>query len=130
MHVCSQCPNAAVLPEVQYMDKLFEDGIKLFCVDVVLNHFDCLKVIHEICHINIFCNPQTFIKKITRRKVQWCLTCCWPGFRISLGIMNLGPVSPAKPHLQDKKPSAEVYLCIGGSHIMAVASTNSMQTNH
>lgn len=42
---CLQCPNAAVLPEVQYMDKLFEDGIKLFCVDVVLNHFDCLKVV-------------------------------------------------------------------------------------
>lgn len=30
-------------PEVQYMDKLFEDDIKLFCVDVVLNHFGCLK---------------------------------------------------------------------------------------
>lgn len=25
------------------MDKLFEDDIKLFCVDVVLNHFGCLK---------------------------------------------------------------------------------------
>lgn len=28
------------------MDKLFEDDIKLFCVDVVLNHFGGLKVKH------------------------------------------------------------------------------------
>lgn len=36
--------HSRLSPEVQYMDKLFEDGIKLFCVDVVLNHFDGLKV--------------------------------------------------------------------------------------
>lgn len=38
--------HSKLSPEVQYMDKLFEDGIKLFCVDVVLNHFDGLKVWH------------------------------------------------------------------------------------
>lgn len=32
-----------VSPEVQYMDKLFEDDIELFCVDVVLNYFGGLE---------------------------------------------------------------------------------------
>lgn len=45
-----QWTNTAVSPEVQYMDKLFEDDIKLFCVDVVLNHFDGLKVRHDMPH--------------------------------------------------------------------------------
>lgn len=43
------------------------------------------------------------LQLITLCTAQWCLTCCCPGFRISLGIMNLGPVSPAKPHLQGKE---------------------------
>ena len=38
------------------------------------------------------------------------LTCCCPGFRISLGMMNLGPVSPAKPHLQRQRTESYLWL--------------------
>lgn len=40
---------------------------------------------------------------MTSSSISLRLTCCCPGFRISLGIMNLGPVSPAKPHLHWEK---------------------------
>lgn len=45
LHAFLRCSR--VSPEVQYMDKLFEDDIKLFCVDVVLNHFGGLKERHS-----------------------------------------------------------------------------------
>lgn len=79
------------------MNELLEVGIELIGIYVVLDNFN--RLYSKETHSRDFRTMYGLEKEKKTNGTASRLTCCRLGLWISLGIIHLGPVSPAKPHL-------------------------------